>query len=453
MDDERITIAGHPLVRLLRRDDDREAWVAADGDGAGVELHRAAAGRDAVLAREAEAVAAAAHPHLVPVLDVAHDGGAVLVRPLLPRDLAGWLLARGAPEPGEAVTALAPIAAALAALHAVGAAAGGVPAQAVRLDADGAPLLMAEGAAVEQSPPNPAWLESSAAVARDAAGWRALAETLLGAAGEPLPSEVERALADRDLAAAGAALLAAWPALPLALDAPRAAVAPRRPAAVRRRERPDGMRAAWDAVAAALDRALGGATGARAPSGPRALLRSPAALLRRAPAAIRAVRPRFWLAAGAGAAALALAGGLAATADGSSATAPLEPTPTVVAPDVTTVASAGARAAPSPEPAPPSSGATAAVEDDPVAATVALLAERETCLDAADAGCLVGLHDPASPLLAADEPWRMPADGEPELVQRLGDAWLLRIASGTAPASVLVMSTEAGWTLRDAWED
>ncbi|WP_404311000.1 hypothetical protein LG314_07035 [Agrococcus terreus] len=450
MDDERTTIAGHPLVRLLRRDDDREAWVAADGEGAGVELHRATAGRDAVLAREAEAVAAAAHPHLVPVLDVAHDGGAVLLRPLLPRDLAGWLVARGAPEPGEAVTALAPVAAALAALHAVGAAAGGVTAQAVRLDADGAPLLMAEGAAVEQSPPTAAWRESSAAVARDAAGWRALAETLLDAAGEPLPPEVERALAERDLAAAGDALLAAWPALPLALEAPRASAPARRPAPVRRRERPDGLRATWDAVAAALDRMLGGATGGRAPSATAAQLRVPAALLHRAPAAMRAVRPRFWLAAGAGAAALALAGGLAATADGSSAATPPEPTPAVVSTPAPAAATEGsAPPTPTAEPAPPTSAPAA---DDPVAATRALLAEREACLDAADAGCLVGLHDPASPLLAADDPWRMPADGQPELVQRLGDAWLLRIASGTAPASVLVMSTEAGWTLRDAWE-
>ena len=80
------------------------------------------------------------HAHLVPILDVATDAGVVLVRPLLPRDLAGWVLERGAPQPGEAVTALAPIAAALGALHAVGATAGGVTAQQVRLDADGAPL-------------------------------------------------------------------------------------------------------------------------------------------------------------------------------------------------------------------------------------------------------------------------------------------------------------------------
>ncbi|WAC65777.1 hypothetical protein OVA14_10650 [Agrococcus sp. SL85] len=47
----------------------------------------------------------------------------------------------------------------------------------------------------------------------------------------------------------------------------------------------------------------------------------------------------------------------------------------------------------------------------------------------------------------------MPADGRAEPVQRLGEAWLLRIVSETAPASVLVMSTEAGWVLRDAWSD
>ena len=47
----------------------------------------------------------------------------------------------------------------------------------------------------------------------------------------------------------------------------------------------------------------------------------------------------------------------------------------------------------------------------------------------------------------------MPDDGTLVLVQRLGDAWLLRVDSEREPASVLAMSTEAGWTLRDAWVD
>ena len=93
------------------------------------------------------------------------------------------------------------------------------------------------------------------------------------------------------------------------------------------------------------------------------------------------------------------------------------------------------------------------VPADPLAGAAALLAEREACLDAGDAACLVGLHEPDSPLLTAPAPWRMPDDGVLEVVQQLGDAWLLRVVSGDEPASVLVMSTEAGWTLRDAWSD
>ncbi|MCR8672038.1 hypothetical protein NWP09_12900, partial [Agrococcus sp. HG114] len=88
---------------------------------------------------------------------------------------------------------------------------------------------------------------------------------------------------------------------------------------------------------------------------------------------------------------------------------------------------------------------------DPVAGAAALLAEREACLDAGDAACLVGLHEPGSPQLTAESPWRMPDDGTLEPVQQLGDAWLLRVVSDDEPASVLVMSTEAGWMLRDAW--
>lgn len=457
MDDARTTIAGHPLVRLLRRDHEREVWVAAAEDGSGVELHRGLEAGDAAIAREAEAVAAAAHPHLVPVLDQAADGGAVLVLPLLPRDLAGWLVARGAPEAGEAVTALAPVAAALGALHAVGAAAGGIALQDVRLDADGAPLLHAAGAAIETSPPTRAWRDASEAVARDVAAWRDVAEAVLDAAGAALPPEVESALAERDLAAAGEALLEAWPALPLALEPPRRAAEPAPRTPLRRRERSAAERAAgigalWERVAALLDRAVArGASGSA-----RELLRAPAL-------AARAVRPRFWLAAGAGAVALALAGGLAAAADGGPppTSTSAEPAPSGAPPAPSTPAPLASPTSEAPPPEPPqgaaptpaADGAAAGALADPAAATEALLAEREACLDAADAACLVALHDPASPLLAAEEPWRMPVDGRAEPVQRLGEAWLLRIVSQTAPASVLVMSTEAGWVLRDAWSD
>ena len=427
------TIAGHPLVRALRRDVEREVWVASAASGAGVELHRSLPGEEALLAREAEALLLADHPHLVPILDVATDAGVVLIRPLLPRDLAGWLRERGAPQPGEAVTALAPIAAALGSLHAVGAAVGGVPAQQVRIDPDGAPLLVGDGARVETARPSPAWRERSEAVAADVAGWHALAETVLAAGGAEVPDGVARALEARDLAAAGEALLAAWPALPLALqpDATPAVVARAR---MRHRERAAGLEAVWARVAVLLERAAG-----RMPSlAPVGATPRPAVILQ----SLRAVRPRFWATAAAGAVAVAVAALLPTSVAGE--TAP--PVPTAGA-DASATSSASA------DPVAGLAVGAPGSTDDPVAGAAMLLAEREACLDAGDAACLVGLHEPDSPQLTADRPWRMPADGRLELVQRLGEAWLLRVLSNDEPASVLVMSSEAGWTLRDAWSD
>ncbi|WAC65776.1 hypothetical protein OVA14_10645 [Agrococcus sp. SL85] len=171
------------------------------------------------------------------------------------------------------MTALAPVAAALGALHAVGAAARGIALQDVRLDADGAPLLLAAGAAIETSAPTRAWRDASEAVARDVAAWRDVAEAVLDAAGAALPPAVETALAERDLAAAGEALLEAWPALPLALEPPRRAVEldPRAPMRRRDRsaaERSAGIGALWERVAALLDRALarGAARSVREPA-------------------------------------------------------------------------------------------------------------------------------------------------------------------------------------------
>ncbi|MCH1882999.1 hypothetical protein [Agrococcus sp. ARC_14] len=444
--DDGAEIAGYPLVRALRRDGEREVWVAADASGVGVEVHRSLPGSEAALARECEALLAVDHPHLVPILDVATDGGAVLVRPLLPRSLADWLVQRRAPEPGEAVTALAPIAAALGALHAGGASAGGCAAHDVRVDADGAPLLVGAGAQIETARPTAAWREGSAGVAADTAGWRQLAVALLEAGGSALPVGVERALEQRDLAAAGDALLAAWPGLPLELDAPAAALPSTERVRMRRRERAVGVEAVWARLALLTERlvALGG------PS------------VQRFVAAAAAVRPRFWAIAGGGAAALVVTAVLLWPAGAADAGGPAgggtdgAPTPTA-SPSATDEPAAS----PVPTASEPSSEAPASTEsdasegteadEDPVAAAAALLAEREACLDADDAACLVALHEPDSPLLRAEDPWRMPDDGTLEVVQRIGDAWLLRVASERPPASVLMMSTEAGWTLRDAW--
>ncbi|WP_206446860.1 hypothetical protein [Agrococcus sp. KRD186] len=455
MDEHAVTIAAHPLVRALRRDAEREVWVAADASGAGVEVHRSLAGGEASLAREAEALLTLDHPHLVPILDVAVDAGTVLVRPLLQRNLADWLVQRQSPSPGEAVTALAPIAAALGALHALSASAGGCSAGDIRLDPDGAPLLMAEGARIETERATDAWRESSEGVAADVAGWRQLALAVLEAAGAALPDSVEAALEQRQLASAGDALLAAWPALPLELDAAAPPLADVR-VRMRRRDRAVGVDAVWARLALLAER----------------LAERGGPLAQRALAALSVVRPRFWAVAGGGAAALTVmavllsqagaadAGALdagGARTDAVPAAAPASDATTDAAPTSTAPTSAApttmAPTAPAPADPGPAGTATPTAEGDPVASAAALLAEREACLDAGDAACLVALHDPGSPQLTAADPWRMPDDGTVELVQRLGDAWLLRVVSEREPASVLVMSTEAGWTLRDAWSD
>lgn len=437
VDGEDAQIAGYRLVRALRRDAERIVWVAADAGIdeplGGVEIHRSLGAGDGVLAREAEALLAADHPHLVPILDVATDEGVVIVRPLLPRSLADWLVQRQAPPPGEAVTALAPIAAALASLHQIGAIAGGCPAHAVRLDADGAPLLLWEGARIETGRPTEAWRAASTGVERDVEAWRRLAIAVLDAGGAALPAAVEHALAARDLAAAADALLAAWPALPLAPEPAARASAQPRAALVRRRERADGLAVVPARLALLLE----------------LLVERSAPVASRLAGSVAAVRPRFWAMAAGAAAMLILASVLIRPvgAAGDGATAPDAPAPPVVPSAAPTAASRAASDA--------SATATGAVgdEDDPVTAVTALLAEREACLDADDAACLVGLHAPDSPQLRAARPWRMPDDGRLELVQRLGDAWLLRVVSERAPASVLAMSTEAGWMLRDAWSE
>ncbi|WP_306231181.1 hypothetical protein [Agrococcus beijingensis] len=320
-----------------------------------------------------------------------------------------------------------------------------------RLDADGAPLLTAEGARIETERPSRAWRDASEAVAADVAGWRELALLLADACGRPLPAAVEPALEARDLAGAGEALLRAWPALPLTLDAPAAVSSAPRPR-MRRRERAVGLEAVWARVALLLE-----------------ALPSAGTAIDRLRASLGTVRPRFWGFAGAGAISLVVAGALAwsaASAGAGAASADAE----IALPTIAVVPSPAA-AAPQGEPAAADATAPAteaaddgaagadasapesAVGDDPLVGAAALLVERESCIDAGDAACLVGLHEPDSPQLRATSPWRMPDDGTLEVVQRVGDAWLLRVVSEREPASVLVMSTEAGWTLRDAWVD
>ncbi|MGR2753456.1 hypothetical protein [Agromyces arachidis] len=106
----------------------------------------------------------------------------------------------------------------------------------------------------------------------------------------------------------------------------------------------------------------------------------------------------------------------------------------------------------------------AALPDDPAAAAAALLEIRRTCLAAGDAACLDAVDQPGSPMALRDrlsiergEAWR---DEEPDLdgiavTADLGDAIVLTVPWADPerePASLLMMRSEAGWRLRE-WFD
>ncbi len=395
-------IAGHRIVRVVR--DAGERRVLAGYREAAVELHVGTGPSAAEVAAEAEVLLRVRHPHVLPVLDVAtHDGAVVLVRPRSATTAAEWLLARGAPRAGEVVTLVAPVLDAVARLHAAGATAGRLDLHAIVLDDDGAPAIVGAGAAQETARPTAAWRDASAGVAADCEALAALVDDLLATCDEHAPGAVREGLAARDVASAATALLAAWPALPI--ERVRSEPAAPRRERERRRRRVD--------VDAPLP------------------VRWLQAALERVAPVVASVRRPVWIAAGAGAAALAAALVLGVTGASVADEAP-PPAGEAAAMDAAPVATT--------RPVP---------ESTPVDAAAALLAAREACLDAADDACLADILDPTGGAAAAT--WRLPADAAMTEVAVLGDAVLVDVASSSEPASVLVVRTDAGWMLRDAW--
>ncbi len=147
----RSLLPGLRLVKHRAKDEYGEVWLGQEAGGELVDVRRvpgtvAALDRDA--AREQAAVfAAVAHPHLAPVRRMmTMPDELVLVSEPSPRGcLAELLPARRRLAAGEVVTIAAPVADALATLHAAGLAAGAVSAATIRFTADGRPLLADAG--------------------------------------------------------------------------------------------------------------------------------------------------------------------------------------------------------------------------------------------------------------------------------------------------------------------
>lgn len=418
-------LGGYRLLRMIGVGPRAEVFLAhpqrADAEMVPVviKVYGTAVTDESVVA-EIEALSRAAGDHVMRVLDVTStvDGAPALV---LARHAAATLARIQGDRslaPGEAVTVLAPLATALARMHAAGVAHGGIGPGAVLFDATGSPTLACFGRATLFAPGLPvAGLENEQAVLADVLAFGSLAATILEAAGATaLAGEA------RTNAAPGAWLSGfADEIFDLAAPLPVDLRPPQEPVLL-----PARVIAAHPVVF------------------PDAPVPTPRwrELLDGARQSLARVRRPVWIAAGVAFAGLVFA--LVAIPQGST-TATVQPSA-------------------SPTPAPIERGPVAG--DDPVAATLVLFATREACIRDLSAECLDDVDEAGSGAWDADralvgaildgvQTGSVP-DVDPatvELMQRLGDSALVSLGPDSEPASVLLVKGEAGWRIRDYLEE
>ena len=162
-------VPGYVLETLLGRGGSGEVWRAVPRrGGAAVAVKVLVDGDPERQAREAALLGELDHPHLVRLIEVVHQprrGGAARVALVLDLleggSLAALLARRGRLRPGEVVTTIAPIAAALAHAHANGVVHGDLSPANIVFTAEGRPVLtdlgvarvLGEVAAAEVTPP------------------------------------------------------------------------------------------------------------------------------------------------------------------------------------------------------------------------------------------------------------------------------------------------------------
>jgi hypothetical protein len=162
-------VPGYTLQSLLGRGGSGEVWRAVPRRGGEpVAVKVLVAGEPERQAREAALLGGLDHPHLVRLIEVVHQpqrGGATRVALVLELlaggSLAALLARRGRLRPGEVVTAIAPVAAALAHAHGSGVVHGDLSPGNIVFTAEGRPVLtdlgvarvLGEVAAAEVTPP------------------------------------------------------------------------------------------------------------------------------------------------------------------------------------------------------------------------------------------------------------------------------------------------------------
>jgi hypothetical protein len=148
-------VPGYTLEGLLGRGGSGEVWRAVPRrGGAPVAVKVLVAGDPERQAREAALLGELDHPHLVRLIEVVHQprrGGAARVALVLELlaggSLAALLTRRGRLRPGEVVTAIAPVAAALAHAHGDGVVHGDLSPGNIVFTAEGRPVLTDLGVA------------------------------------------------------------------------------------------------------------------------------------------------------------------------------------------------------------------------------------------------------------------------------------------------------------------
>ena len=457
-------VGGYRLVRILGAGSRATVYLGCvDGETAddpprtaAVKVHHAQV-PDEALDREITALSRVAHPHLLSLLDLASlpTGRPCLVLERLGAgSLAQLLVDRPGLSGGEAVTVLAPVAAALDAAHGGGVAHGRVRASNVVFRESGAPVLVGFGDAALLDPARPpAVLARDELVLADRRGLRLLASTVLERVDGDRAREVLDAVTTAPVEADDFVPRFVERIFDLAEPAPvrlgRNEERPGRIAPPERLAAPAEIRAARDDASTPESRLA-------------ALLRRVAPASRAVRRIARGVRPRALMLGAAVAVSLVVALLVVPSGDGRevvTGTSGPAGSPTGAAdPDgPASVASDSGEAEAAVVPPDPVMG------DEPVAALVALLRERERCLRDLSVLCLDGVLQAGSAAAQRDSSVvRALADGgetadaairapAPVLVERLGDTALVSFGDvpDTQPASALMMRGEAGWRIRD----
>jgi hypothetical protein len=463
------------LIRKLGEGARGEVYLArlrdnADGEVVAIKVFKPHVDPLSISA-EIEALSRAEGPHTLELIDLTTTppGDHALILQRLSRgSLARLMRERLWFAGGEAITILAPLALALSRMHRSGAVHAGIRAEAVMFDAAGTPVLGCFGRAVpiSQGLP-PAALSEQPGVALDVGSFAALARAVLARVDEPALRAVSdfahpgpaleshdwlERLSDRLFDAGEASAVDFSPLADAAPSSTDVGLPARFPttlptgeslalgAVVLKPEPPLGERPApgRDGVLAAQLHALRSAIAERIPA-------DDIGWLQRIRATLGAVRPRLWIVACiVGVALVAAMFVLGPRQSAPAAVSTPSAVPTVAAPEPGELTAVGL--------------------DDPAQALVALVAERERCIDQLSVLCLDGVDQAASGALASDQALirQVQAGGElppswalaasrVTLAERLGDSALLEIAdpAETEPASVLLMKGEAGWRIRD----